>query len=249
MARLLFLSAPEASREEPVKRAPVTAVLGVALATAVSVPLSVRDAAATSQHFCTANISPCPTGDLYGIDINAADRLSGTLSGSAILHTNLGDIDCMASTFGAQSNSDTSSSSITSLAFSGTSMTTPCTTTFFGSPTATFTVNNLPYGFTVVLSGACQGGATGCDGTFTVNNLNLSIKLSNGLICSATGSPVANFYNKGNVHSPHPQTTAIEFRNAPITMGGGLCPSSATYSAVYSLTGTNPAGTDVYLTT
>jgi len=234
-----------------VKRIIIT-TLGVALAAAVSVPLSVRNVAAVTQNVCTVNTSPCPSGNLYGLNINSADKQSASLaSAHAVLHTSLGDIDCTNSTVSAQSNSDTSNGSVTALAFNN-GGTTPCTTTFFGNPSATITVNNLPYTATVARGAACQGGATGCDGTLTTNSINITIRLSNGITCTTTGSPVANLYNKGNANAPVGGSGAahseIEYKNASVTVSGSFCPSSGTESAVYYNVGTNPANTDLYLT-
>ena len=235
--------------------------IGIAAVALLALPLSVRTvSAAANGHTCTSNggSSGCPSGNLYGTDINTADKLQGTLaSAHAILQTNaLGNpqVDCTDSETAQSSTSNDSSSSFTKFEFDDGTPTTACTThNIFGNPTATISNVALPTGFTINWGATCVQGKTGCDGTITINSVDVKITLSNGVTCTATGNVTGNVYNKGNANAPVGGASAahseLDFPGSPVTVsGGGLCGTSGTETATGYIFGTNPSGVDVYLT-
>jgi hypothetical protein len=224
--------------------------IGIAAIAALAVPSAVRPASAATTSICTVNTSPCPSGNLYGTNVNTLDTLSGSLaSASAKLSTSLGTITCTNSAYSASSHADGTSGSESGLVFNDGSSTQPCTTNLLGNPTATITVNNEPYS-----ASAVKTSGTNWDGTLTVNSVNVTIKLSNGLTCTATVSAATgNLYNKGNANAPvggaNASHSEVDIPGISVSISGSFCPTSGTETVTYYMVGTNPANTDIYITT
>lgn len=221
--------------------------IGIAAIAVLAVP-GAHSVSAAGTHICTVSTSPCPSGNLYGTDINANDTLSGSIaSASAKLSTSLGTVTCTNSSFSASSHSDGTSGSESSLVFNNGAN--PCTSNLFGNPTATITVNNEPY-----TSSATKTTGTNWDGTLTANSINVTIKFSNGITCTVTASSVTgNLYNKGNANAPVGGASAshseLDFPGVSVSVSGTFCPTSGTETVTYYMTTTNPSGGDVYITT
>lgn len=225
--------------------------LGLTAAAAISVPYAAHNVSAATQHVCTVSTSPCPSGNLYGIDINSADTQSSNLaSTNAVLSSSAGNITCTDSEVNSSSNSDTTNGKISKLEFDGGTPGSTCSTTIIFNPTATITSNTTNTTASVSLGAACVNGQTNCDGTITFSGLNVAIKLSGGTTCTVTGSVTGNFYNPNNSHKPVSGSLGeIQFANAATTITGNFpCPSSGTESAVYKVWGNNPANTPLYIT-
>ena len=174
---------------------------------------------ATSASAATTTIrSGSATGAAYSGSVTAA------LDGSATVTTSAGSGSCTGSTLGGTTTSAGAQSYSSA--------------TFTSCSSATITAQSLPWSGTITYN-PVSGGK---DGDVTVN---VSIKaVVSILTCNYGGTLTGSFYNPDN--SARPDTSAgqaqIQFTSASVPLTSGfLCPSSASLTALYQLTGASGA--------
>lgn len=205
----------------------------------------VASASAASTTLCNQALSPCASGNQYVANtVFYAKLKSGT---NAVLTTSGGlenpTVTCTDSETSLQNTAQTGNplgGKLDSLEFDDGSATTPCTSV---NPSATCTVT-VPSGAGPVLpwSGDVNLTTAG-DGTFTVDNPNVTVSCTGLPTCSYSASSVQGTLNGGN-------PAEVVFNDVPLSVSGGFgCPTGAQWTATYDLVSKNSSPTAVWVET
>src|SRR5512139_2032925 len=206
------------------------AVAGAAAAAALALAVPAASAASTTVRSGSA------TGAAY------SGAVSADLLGDATVSTSIGDGTCTDSNMTGTINSDGTGLSISSATFTGAGGG-PCQ----GSTSSTITAEATPWTGGNATYAPVAGGR---DGTVTITNFRVKavVDIFGGITCIFGGTLTADAYNPDN--AARPDTTAVAqaaVKNATVNkVSSGssfLCPSTATVTATYALTG---GGTTLY---
>lgn len=207
------------------------AVAGVASLAAVALTAPPASAASTTVR----------TGNAAGPAYSGA--VSADLLGLAVVNSSLGGGTCNESNMTGSVQSDGTGLTINSASFSNNGGN--CS----GTLSSTITATNLPWSGGTAVYAPVAGGR---DGTVTIANFRVraTINIFGGINCNYGGNLTANAYNPDNPNRPDPAAVAqAAVNNATVNkINSGssfLCPSTATVTATYALTG---GGTTLYLT-
>ena len=211
------------------------AIAGLAAAAAVGLMASTATAGTTTIRSGSA------TGSPYSGSVAAA------LLGTATVSTSLGSGTCTSSNMAGVISSNGTGLNISSATFTGTGSGGACTG---GGNNAKVTAQALPWNGGSVVYNPVSGGK---DADVTIANFKVRADVTVfffTITCYYGGSLTAPGYNPNNTHKPASSTHAeAAISNATVNLqsgSNGSCPSTATVTATYALTGAG--GVDLYVT-
>lgn len=198
------------------------ALAGLTAAAVVGLGATAAVAGTTTIHSGSAS------GPAYSGSVTAS------LLGTATVSTSIGSGSCNQSTMQGTINSNGTGLSISSATFNSNGG--PCT----GSASATITAQHLPWSGGNVTYAPVSGGR---DTTLTIANFSVQavVNVFGGVSCTYGGTLTANGYNPNNPNRPVTSNNQAQasISGATVNKTGGsfLCPSTATVTATYQLTG------------
>lgn len=198
-------------------------ILSLAAAAILVVVALAGAGTASATRLCSTNVSPCPTGNIYGSNTSISAALKSgttskvTTSGGLINPT----ITCTASSVGLKTTSAGGGSGVnvsgnlTSLSMSS------CTSTNPSGCSSSGTVSGLPTSGSIAYTSSFNGSLTAGAP---------SVKFTcSGIACTFGGSGNVT----GSVSGGNP--AAVTFSNQTLSSAGGLgCPTKAVWSASYA---------------
>jgi hypothetical protein len=203
-------------------------MLGLAAIAALALTAVAGAGTASATELCTTNVSPCPAGEHYG----AGTVIEGS-STNATLTSSLGNVVCTSSAIkGATTTTGGAKLSvegkIESLTFSGCTLTTPfggtkhnCNVTAINTPyKAVVTKTTQPNGTLTVSSGGSGDPGAKVDCGASV------------LRCQFTSPSIALDVTGGSPAIVHAKEEPLN----RTVYEGGLCPSTSTWDATYTVT-------------
>ncbi|MFV2209675.1 hypothetical protein ACFHW2_05570 [Actinomadura sp. LOL_016] len=209
------------------------AIMGTAALAVLAAGVTPASAATTTIRAGSATAAP------YSGNVQAA------LLGVATVSTSIGSGSCDESTMTGSVNSDGTGLAIAAAGFSGANGG-PCS----GTTSSTITAQNLPWTGGAVAHD--PNGTNGRDASVTIANFRVQavVDLFGGITCVFGGTLTADGFNGDNPDRPDTGSTEAQVgvNGATVSKQGGswLCPSTATVTATYELTGESSAGSGTY---
>jgi hypothetical protein len=198
------------------------AAMGALTALALIGP-GAASAATGDTVLCKTNSNPCALANQY--PANTSFTAGST---NAVLSTSSGNVTCTSSSTTVKNTAQNGSpnplpGSVTALSFSGCKL---------GTTNCTVTAQNIPYDASNVAIGSSGNGTLNVDDSGTTDP---SASVVCGFFINCTfGKPTVS----GAVTGGNPASVSF---NTTLNRTGGICPSTATWTATYTLNGTNTA--------